>query len=78
MGVFTKLLGPEIDCTAIGRRLEDFPAMVKDHNEAVKELEAYLVKYLKGGQIGSKRPILKKGGFMGMGGQKKVSSGSSQ
>lgn len=47
--------------------------MVEDHNEAVKELESYLVKYLKGGEMASKRPTLTKGGFMGMGGQKKVS-----
>lgn len=73
-----KCPGPEIDCTAIGRRLENFPAMVEDHNEAVKELEAYLVKYLKDGKMASKRPTLKKGGFMGMGGQKKVSSSLGQ
>jgi hypothetical protein len=46
--------------------------MVEDHNEAVKELESYLVKYLKGGQMAAKRPILKKGAFLGMGGDKKV------
>lgn len=67
-------IGPEIDATAIGRRLEDFPEMVEDHNEAVKELEEYLVKYLKGGKMANKRPTLKKGGFLGIGGQKHVSS----
>ena len=47
--------------------------MVEDHNEAVADLEKHLVKYLKGGRIGAKRPTLKKGGFWGMGGEKKVS-----
>lgn len=47
--------------------------MVEDHNEAVAELEAHLVKYLKGGNIAKQRPTLKKGGFLGFGGEKKVS-----
>lgn len=46
--------------------------MVEDHNEAVKELETHLVKYLKGGKIASKRPMLTKGGFLGIGGKKHV------
>jgi hypothetical protein len=55
-----------------GRRLQDFPEMVEDHNEAVAELEKHLVKYLKGGRMSDKRPTVRKGGFMGMGGEKKV------
>jgi len=46
--------------------------MVEDHNQAVAELEKHLVKYLKDGKIGAKRPMLRKGGFLGMGGEKKV------
>ena len=65
-------IGPLLDCTSIGRRLQDFPEMVEDHNQAVAELEKHLVKYLKGGKLGSKRPTLRKGGFIGMGGEKKV------
>ncbi|OCF35877.1 hypothetical protein I316_02370 [Kwoniella heveanensis BCC8398] len=61
----------KIDCTSIGRRLEDFPEMVEDHNKAVAELEEHLVKYLKGGQVGKKRPVIRKGGFLGIGGAKK-------
>jgi hypothetical protein len=53
--------------------LEDFPEMVEDHNQAVKDLESVLVKYLKNGQMGKKRPTMKKGGFLGFGGEKKVS-----
>ncbi|WWC98281.1 hypothetical protein V866_005172 [Kwoniella sp. B9012] len=64
-------IGPEIDCTSIGRRLEDFPEMVEDHNKAVAELEEHLVKYLKNNQMASKRPQIRKGGFLGMGGVKK-------
>ncbi|KAL7420784.1 hypothetical protein Q5752_004736 [Cryptotrichosporon argae] len=64
-------IGPEIDCTTIGRRLGDFPKLVDDHNEAVEELEKNLVKYLKNDQVASKRPTLRKGGFLGMGGEKK-------
>jgi hypothetical protein len=54
-----------------GRRLEDFPEMVEDHNRAVADLEVHLVKYLKGGRLANKRPVLRKGGFLGMGGEKK-------
>nr|XP_018259836.1 uncharacterized protein I303_07907 [Kwoniella dejecticola CBS 10117]OBR81994.1 hypothetical protein I303_07907 [Kwoniella dejecticola CBS 10117] len=62
----------KIDCTSIGRRLEDFPEMVEDHNKAVAELESHLVKYLKDGKMASKRPTVRKGGFLGMcGGVKK-------
>jgi hypothetical protein len=66
-------IGPEIDCTSIGRRLQDFPAMVEDHNQAVQDLEKHLVKYLKGGKMAAKRPTYRKGGFLGIGGEKKVS-----
>nr|XP_019007829.1 uncharacterized protein I206_07463 [Kwoniella pini CBS 10737]OCF46610.1 hypothetical protein I206_07463 [Kwoniella pini CBS 10737] len=67
-----KVDGIKIDCTSIGRRLEDFPEMVEDHNKAVAELEGHLVKYLKDGKMGTKRPMIRKGGFLGMcGGMKK-------
>ncbi|ORY28026.1 hypothetical protein BCR39DRAFT_576859 [Naematelia encephala] len=65
-----KIAGPEIDCTSIGRRLEDFPQMVEDHNKAVADLESHLVKYLKGGKLGKNRPTMRKGAFMGIGGHK--------
>ncbi|WRT70828.1 uncharacterized protein IL334_007827 [Kwoniella shivajii] len=65
-------IGPEIDCTSIGRRLEDFPEMVEDHNKAVTEIEEHLVKYLKGGVTAKTRPTIRKGAFLGMcGGTKK-------
>lgn len=46
--------------------------MVEDHNQAVKDLEQYLVKYLKNGQMAKNRPTMTKGGFLGIGGEKKV------
>ncbi len=64
-------IAEQLDCTSIGRRLENFPEMVEKHNDAVRELEQALVKYLKGDQIGKKRPSTKIGGFLGMGGEKK-------
>jgi hypothetical protein len=45
--------------------------MVEKHNEAVAELEGYLVKYLKGNKLGKNRPTLKEGSTLGMGGEKK-------
>ena len=50
--------------------------MVEDHNEAVASLEEHLVKYLKGGHAGKSRPTLHKGGFLGIGGLKKVRLGA--
>ena len=53
----------------IGRRVGDLPERIERHNETVKELEAVLVKYLKDGKIGKKRPTKRLGGFMCFGGQ---------
>jgi hypothetical protein len=61
--------GPEIDCTCVGRRLEDFPEMVTEHNQAVQDLEKQLAKYLKGAKL-HKRPTMRIGGFLGFGGKK--------
>ncbi len=60
----------EIDCATIGRRLGDFPTLVQDHNEAVRDLERSLTKYLKHDKMAAKRPTVRKGGFMGVGGTK--------
>jgi len=66
------LIIDDADAVGLGRRLEGFPFMVEDHNKAVAKLEEHLVKYLKGGHVGKTRPTLKKGGFLGIGGEKKV------
>lgn len=62
-------IGAQIDCTSIGRQLGEFPELVKQHNETVRNLEESLVHYLKGGKMASKRPHVTKGGFMCLGGQ---------
>jgi hypothetical protein len=64
-------IAQQIDCTSIGRKLDNFPDMVEKHNDAVRNLENALVKYLKGGKVASKRPRTRVGGFLGMGGEKK-------
>ena len=56
----------------IARRVGRLPELIKYHNDAVRELEAVLVRYLKGGRIASKRPTVTVGGFLGFGGTKKV------
>ena len=55
----------------IGRKVGRLPELIEYHNDAVRELEAVLVKYLKGGKIGKKRPTMTVGGFLGFGGEKK-------
>jgi hypothetical protein len=60
----------DIECATIGRRLDDFPDLVDAHNEAVKDLEKVLVRYLKHGKEARKRPTVRKGGFMCCGGRK--------
>ncbi|KAF9031214.1 DUF221-domain-containing protein [Hymenopellis radicata] len=54
----------------IGRRVGQLPELIEYHNNNVRELETYLVKYLKGGRIGKKRPTFRNGGYCGCGGQK--------
>ena len=63
-------IGAGIQASMIGRDLKEYPELIEDYNETVKEFEEVLVKYLKGGQIGKKRPKITRGGFFGLGGQK--------
>jgi hypothetical protein len=63
-------IGQQIDCTSIGRKLEDFPDLVEEHNNTVRALEEVLVKYLKNDQIAAKRPTAKIGSTLGLGGTK--------
>jgi hypothetical protein len=53
----------------IGRSVGALPELVEYHNSMVCELEKYLVRYLKGNKIGKKRPTIRIGGFLGMGGK---------
>ncbi|KAJ7818157.1 hypothetical protein B0H14DRAFT_3089555 [Mycena olivaceomarginata] len=38
----------------IGRKVGKLPELIEYHNQTVRELETYLVRYLKGGKIGKK------------------------
>lgn len=55
----------------IGRKVGRLPELIELHNKTVRELEAVLVLYLKGGRIAKRRPMIRIGGFMGCGGVKK-------
>lgn len=55
----------------IGRHVGRLADLIEFHNEAVRELERVLVKYLKGGKIAKERPTIRLGGFMCFGGTKK-------
>ncbi|EKM53375.1 uncharacterized protein PHACADRAFT_259710 [Phanerochaete carnosa HHB-10118-sp] len=54
----------------IGRHVGKLPELIEYHNQAVRELEAVLVRYLKDGKIAKERPTRRLGGFMWCGGQK--------
>ncbi|KAJ7125115.1 hypothetical protein C8R44DRAFT_618715 [Mycena epipterygia] len=55
----------------IGRKVGKLPELIEYHNETVRELETHLVKYLRGGKIGKRRPTVRIGGSCGCGGTKK-------
>jgi hypothetical protein len=55
----------------IGRRVGRLPELIEYHNSTVRELETYLVKYLKKGTLGKTRPQIRIGGTCGCGGQRK-------
>ncbi|KAJ6624302.1 hypothetical protein B0H10DRAFT_2006745 [Mycena sp. CBHHK59/15] len=52
----------------MARSVGDLPQLIEYHNQTVRELEAVLVKFLKGGVVGKKRPTVQFGGFCGLGG----------
>ena len=56
----------------IARRVGRLPELIKYHNDAVRDLEAVLVRYLRDGKVAHKRPTVTIGGFLGIGGTKKV------
>ncbi|GLB37747.1 putative cytosolic domain of 10TM putative phosphate transporter [Lyophyllum shimeji] len=55
----------------IGRKVGRLPELIEYHNQTVREFEAVLVRYLRGGKIGKRRPAIRVGGFCGCGGVKK-------
>jgi calcium permeable stress-gated cation channel len=54
----------------VGRRVGDLSHLIDVHNNTVREFEQVLVRYLKDGKIGKKRPTIRLGGFLGVGGTK--------
>ncbi|KAF7321599.1 DUF221-domain-containing protein [Mycena kentingensis (nom. inval.)] len=54
----------------IGRKVGKLPELIEFHNQTVRELETYLVKYLKDGRLGRKRPSVRIGATCGCGGRK--------
>jgi len=54
----------------IGRKVKALPSLIEFHNTTVREFEGVLVKYLKGGRLGKKRPTIRIGGTCGCGGKK--------
>lgn len=55
----------------IGRKVGKLPELIEYHNTTVREFEAILVKYLKKGRLGRKRPTIRAGATCGCGGTKK-------
>lgn len=55
----------------INRKVGKLPELIEYHNSTVRELEAVLVKYLKNGRLGKKRPTIRVGATCGIGGMKK-------
>lgn len=55
----------------IGRKVGKLPDLIEYHNTTVRELEAVLVRYLKGGKLSRKRPTIRIGSTCGCGGTRK-------
>jgi len=55
----------------IGRRVGRLPELIEYHNATVRELETYLVKYLRKGTLGKTRPTVRIGGMCGCGGERR-------
>jgi hypothetical protein len=52
----------------MARTVGDLPELIEYHNQTVRDLEAVLVRYLKGGVAGKGRPYIRLGGCCGLGG----------
>ncbi|KXN85288.1 hypothetical protein AN958_11388 [Leucoagaricus sp. SymC.cos] len=55
----------------IGRNVGRLPELIEYHNDTVRQLERVLVKYLRKGKLGRKRPTIRVGGWCCFGGEKK-------
>ncbi|KAF1987095.1 DUF221-domain-containing protein [Aulographum hederae CBS 113979] len=44
---------------AIARNVRDIPELIEEHEKLVRDLEGYLAKYMKNGELAAKRPMCK-------------------
>jgi hypothetical protein len=58
-----------INVVHIGRHIDNLPHLIEVHNKTVRKFELVLERYLKGGKFGKKRPTIRVGGFLGIGGE---------
>lgn len=65
--VLGKSLPYPITSSHIARAVGDLPLLIEYHNQTVRDFEAVLVKYLKGGMHNKSRPVVTSGGFCGIG-----------
>jgi hypothetical protein len=71
MSLFQSLQVPyPTSAVHIGRKVGNLPELINYYNDTVRQLEEVLVRYLKKGRIGKRRPVLHQGGFLGIGGKK--------
>ena len=55
----------------IGRRTDELPELIEHHQDSVRHLERVLTKHLRDpNKVPSTRPLMRVGGFLGMGGQR--------
>ncbi|KAJ6593515.1 hypothetical protein B0H19DRAFT_916940 [Mycena capillaripes] len=65
--VLGKSLPYPITSVHMARAVGDLPQLIEYHNQTVRDFEAVLVKYLKGGIHNKSRPVVTSGGFFGIG-----------
>ncbi|ORY50184.1 hypothetical protein BCR35DRAFT_24997 [Leucosporidium creatinivorum] len=65
LGALVSKLGLPHPTTSVrlGRAMGSLPALIKKHDELVVKLEKSLTKYLRGGKLGKKRPLVRLGGW---------------
>jgi hypothetical protein len=65
--ILGKSLPYPITSVHMARTVGDLPQLIEYHNQTVRDFEAVLVKYLKGGVHNKSRPVVTFGGFCGIG-----------
>ncbi|KAJ6497705.1 DUF221-domain-containing protein [Mycena sanguinolenta] len=67
MEILGKGLPYPITSVHMARDVGDLPQLIEYHNQTVRDFEAVLVKYLRGDIHTTSRPVVKSGGFCGIG-----------